>query len=210
MKPKHPIARWIESGENEQLDFKKTITSSQKIAKTLAAFANHKGGRLLIGINDNGSISGIRSDDDQHMIDLAASFFCKPEPIIMYTVHEWQGKQILECEIKEGEDKPYYAKNEDERWLVYIRVKDKTLLASKIVADVLKRNHQKVNTFIQYTRHEENLLKQLQSHEKLNLKEICKLLNISRWRAQKMLINLISAGIIRNHTNEKMEFYTLS
>lgn len=204
------LKKWIEGGEDDTLDFKKTITSSQKIAKTLAAFANHKGGRLLIGVNDNGSISGIKSEDEQFMIESAAAFYCKPELVPHYSVHEYNGKTILEIYIPEGNDKPYAALDEDKKWMVYIRVKDKTVRASKIVVDVLRRNTLQKRTFIRYSRHEEGLLKYLSQNERIHLKEICKLLNISRWRAQRMLINLISAGIIRNHTTEKTEFYTLS
>ena len=43
----------ISQGEGEQLDFKREISSSIRIAKSLSAFANHKGGTLLIGVNDN-------------------------------------------------------------------------------------------------------------------------------------------------------------
>jgi predicted HTH transcriptional regulator len=59
----HPIFKLIAEGENDTLDFKKTISSASKIAKTMTAFANHKGGRLLVGVNDNKTISGTRSED---------------------------------------------------------------------------------------------------------------------------------------------------
>ena len=51
------------------LDFKFEISDSKKIARTLVAFANTDGGRLLIGVKDNGSISGIRSEEEKYMID---------------------------------------------------------------------------------------------------------------------------------------------
>jgi predicted transcriptional regulator len=78
------------------------------------------------------------------------------------------------------------------------------------VVDVLKRQSAKQNTLITYTKHEQSLLHYLDKHNKITLKQLCKLLNISRWRAQRMLINLVSAGVIRNHTTEKEEFFTLS
>lgn len=205
-----PLLQLIASGESETLDFKKTISSAAKIAKSLCAFANHKGGTLLIGVNDNKTLAGVQSEDEKYMLDLAAHFYCKPE--IEIHVNEWEfgRKMILEAKIPEGKDKPYYAKDEDGKWWVYIRVKDKSLLASKVVVDVLKRNSQKHNSLIKFTRHEQSLLQQLEKKEKMTLKEICKALNISRWRAQKMIVSLIGAGIVRNHTHEKAEFFTLS
>jgi len=117
---------------------------------------------------------------------------------------------VIEAIIPEGIDKPYYAKDEDGKWWAHIRVKDQSLLASKIVLDVLKRNSGKQPNVISYTKHEESLLKYLEKNERITLKELCKMLNISRWRAQKMLVSLVSAGILRNHTTEKTEFFTLS
>lgn len=200
----------IAKGESDTLDFKKTISSASKIAKTMSAFANHKGGRLLVGVNDNGTIIGVRSEDEKYMLDLAAQFYCKPE--IKLELIEWElgDKSVIECIVPEGQDKPYYAKDEEGKWWVHIRVKDKSLLASKVVVDVLKRSTNQTDTFIKYTKHEEGLLQYLNKNERITLKQLCKLLNISRWRAQRMLINLVSAGVIRNHTTEKEEFFTLS
>src|SRR5574343_289968 len=98
----------IAKGEGETLDFKKTISSASKIAKTMSAFANHKGGRLLVGVNDNGTISGVRSEDEKYMLDLAAQFYCKPEITLELIEWEMGDKSVIECIIPEGKDKPYY------------------------------------------------------------------------------------------------------
>jgi predicted HTH transcriptional regulator len=208
--PLHYILQLVAQGESEVLDFKKTISSAAKIAKTLSAFSNHKGGRLLVGVNDNKTISGVRSEDEKYMLDMAASFYCRPE--VKLTLNEWElgKKTIIEAIIPEGTDKPYYAKDEDGKWWAHIRVKDQSLLASKVVVDVLKKQTKNEGALIQYTHHEESLLHYLGEHQRITIKELCKLLNVSRWRAQKMLVNLVSAGVIRNHTTEKAEFYTLS
>ncbi|MCA0427163.1 MAG: putative DNA binding domain-containing protein [Bacteroidetes bacterium] len=206
----HYLLQRIAEGESEVLDFKKTISSASKIAKTICAFANHKGGTLLVGVNDNKTISGVRSEDELYMLDLAAQFYVKPEISLKMVEWEMGNKVVIEAIIPEGIDKPYYAKDEDGKWWAHIRVKDQSLLASKIVLDVLKRNSGKQPNVISYTKHEESLLKYLEKNERITLKELCKMLNISRWRAQKMLVSLVSAGILRNHTTEKTEFFTLS
>ncbi|GAB1447758.1 MAG: putative DNA binding domain-containing protein [Bacteroidia bacterium] len=206
----HYLLQRIAEGESEVLDFKKTISSASKIAKTICAFANHKGGTLLVGVNDNKTISGVRSEDELYMLDLAAQFYVKPEISLKMVEWEMGNKVVIEAIIPEGMDKPYYAKDEDGKWWAHIRVKDQSLLASKIVLDVLKRNSGKQPNVISYTKHEESLLKYLEKNERITLKELCKMLNISRWRAQKMLVSLVSAGILRNHTTEKTEFFTLS
>jgi predicted HTH transcriptional regulator len=192
------------------LDYKQEISSAHKIAKTMVSFANHKGGTLLVGVRDNRSIAGIRTEDEKYMLDLAASFYCKPEIILEILEHDIGGKIVLECIVPEGEIKPYSAKGEDGKWWVYVRNKDKSLLASKVVVDVLRRNASTDGTLIEYGKNEEMLLKYLEENERITLNEFKKKVNISRWRASKILVNLISAGVIRNHTYEKTEFYTLA
>ena len=57
------VKKLIFEGEGVTLDFKKTITNCEKIARTMAAFANNKGGRLLIGVADDGTITGVKSEE---------------------------------------------------------------------------------------------------------------------------------------------------
>ena len=69
----------IAEGEHQQQDFKFEISDARKIAKTLSAFANTDGGRLLIGVKDNGKIAGVRSEEEKYMIEAAAQLYCIPE-----------------------------------------------------------------------------------------------------------------------------------
>ncbi len=208
MVPKY-LFQLIAGGENEKLDFKKTITSVSKIAKTMVSFANHKGGKLLVGVNDNQTISGVRCEEDKYMLDMAAEFYCKPSIKIETEIWEFDGKTILEVTIPTTNQKPYYAKDEEGKWWVYIRVKDQCLLASKVMMDVLKRDANKTATYINFSSKEKGILEYLTTHDKITTKEICKMLNISRWRAQKILVNLVSIGAIRIHTHEKTEYFTI-
>lgn len=204
------LLRLIERGESETVDFKQTISDASRIAKTMVSFANHKGGKLLIGVKDNKQIAGVRSEDEIYMIDLAAGFYCKPELKITYEEWELGGKAVIVANIPEGKDKPYSAKDDQGKWWVYIRVKDQSLLASKVVVDVLKRQRANQGSVLTYTKHESALLKFLETNERITLKEACKKFNLSRWRAQRMLVNLVSMGIVRNHTTEKTEYFTLA
>lgn len=204
------ILQLISQGEGDQLDFKKEISSKTRIAKTIVSFANHKGGTLLVGVNDDKTISGIKVEEERFMLEQAAVFFCKPE--ITLSIHEWKlgKKTILEAVIPKGNHKPYYAKGDDGKWWVHIRVKDQSLLASKVVVDVLRRQGSEENTIISYSSKEKALLDYLNDNHRITVKEFCKLINISRWRAIKIIVNMVSIGVIRSHNTEKTEFYTLS
>ena len=73
----------------------------------------------------------------------------------------------------------------------------------------MRKNIAKENTLIEYGSKEQALFQYLNVNQRITLHQYCKLLNISKWRARKILVNLISAGIIRIHDIEKEEFYTL-
>ena len=204
------IKELIEKGEGETLDFKKEITSVNKIAKTIVSFANHKGGTILVGVNDDKTLYNIEPEEETFMLRSAAEFNC--DPPIELKIKEWNidRKTILEVKIPRGDKKPYYALNEDGQWRVYIRVKDRSLLASGVVVNVLRRENSDENTFIRYGSKEQELLSYLEKNDKITLKEFCDLLNIGKRRASRILVDLVSAGALRIHTTEKTDFYTLS
>lgn len=203
------VKKLIFDGEGLTLDFKKTITSCEKIARTMVSFANNKGGRLLIGVADDGTIRGVKSEDEErYMITRAAQLYAKPalEPIFEEIYVD--DKLVLVVEIKESNTKPHYALAEDGKWWVYVRVKDKSVLASKIVVDVLKRSADEKGVLIEYSSKEKVLLEYLDKRERINIKEYCDLLKLSRRNAQRILVNMILSGVIRIHTTEKEEYYT--
>jgi predicted HTH transcriptional regulator len=203
------IKKSIFEGEGVTLDFKKTITSCEKIARTMVSFANNKGGRLLIGVADDGTIKGVKSEDEErYMITKAAQLYARPalEPIFEEIYVD--DKLVLVVEIEQSNTKPHYSLAEDGKWWVYVRVKDKSVLASKIVVDVLKRSTNDKGVLIEYSSKEKALLEYLDKMQRISIKEYCDLLKLSRRNAQRILVNMVLSGVIRIHTTEKEEYYT--
>jgi len=203
------IKRLIFEGEGVSLDFKKTISSCEKIARTMVSYANNKGGRLLIGVADDGTIKGVKAEDEErYMITRAAHIFSKPALEPLFEEVYVDDKLVLIVDIPESPLKPHYALAEDGKWWVYVRVKDKSILASKIVVDVLKRSSGDTGVMIEYSANERNLLQYLEKSNRITVKEFCELLKLTRKRAQRILVDLILSGVIRIHTTEKEEYYT--
>ncbi|MFI5139586.1 MAG: helix-turn-helix domain-containing protein [Sphingobacteriales bacterium] len=203
------VKKLIFEGEGVTLDFKKTITNCGKIARTMVSFANNKGGRLLIGVADDGTIKGVKSEDEErYMITKAAHLYARPalEPVFEEVYVD--DKLVLVVDTPESTAKPHFALAEDGKWWVYVRVRDKSILASKIVVDVLKRSAGNEGVLIEYSSKEKAILEHLEKTARITVTECCELLKIGRKRAQKLLVDLILSGIIRIHTTEKEEFYT--
>jgi predicted HTH transcriptional regulator len=203
------IKKLIFDGEGVTLDFKKTITSCEKIARTMVSFANNKGGKLLIGVADDGTIKGVKSEDEErYMITKAAHLFARPalEPVFEEVYVD--DKLVLVVDTPPSNLKPHYALADDGKWWAYVRVKDKSVLASKIVLEVLKRSSDEQGVLIQYSDNEKTLLGYLEQAGRITIKECSELLKIGRRRTQRILVDLILSGLIRIHTTEKEEYYT--
>lgn len=82
------IKELLKKEENEALDFKLSISNSSKIAKTLVAFANTRGGTIAIGINDHKKIIGIDPEEELFMINKAAEDYCIPPVLYKSEVYE--------------------------------------------------------------------------------------------------------------------------
>src|ERR1700749_264794 len=203
------LKRLIFEGEGVKLDFKKTITSCEKIARTMVSYANNKGGKLLIGVADDGTIKGVKSEDEErYMITKAATLYARPALEPKFEEIYVDDKLVLVVDTPQSDLKPHYALAEDGKWWVYVRVKDKSVLASKIVVDVLKRSTEENGVLIEYSTKEKALLEYLDKRERIKIKEYGKLLKLPRRNAQRILVNMVLSGVIRIHTTEKEEYYT--
>ena len=101
----------ISKGETSQVQFKANVTNEQSIAQEMVAFANTKGGTILIGVDDKTwDIIGLADDDLRRLTNLlvnASSQHVK-EPIFIETdTIEYEGKKVLIVNVPEGIAKPY-------------------------------------------------------------------------------------------------------
>lgn len=205
--PKH-ISELISQGENINLDFKFEISDSRKIAKTFAAFANTEGGKLLIGVKDNGKIAGIRTNEEIYMLENASLFFTKPK--IKYTVKTWYigDKTILEVTINQGNKKPYYAKDNDNIWKAYTRINDKNILADRVLLKYWKKR-KKQNIKIEYSRKEQLLLNYLNDFKEISFKEFVEMAEITDKLAENILADFLAMNLIEIKMTEKNTVYRL-
>ena len=186
----------IAEGEHQRQDFKFEISDARKIAKTLSAFANTDGGRLLIGVKDNGKIAGVRSDEEQYMIEAAAQMYCQPE--VNYTMQTFQaeGRSVLVVQIEESLQKPVYAKDETGKPLAYLRIKDENILATPVHLRVWQQSGSPRGELITYTEREQLLLDLLEENDSLSLNRYCRLARLSRRAAEHLLAKFIRFDIV--------------
>ncbi|MFW6371153.1 MAG: helix-turn-helix domain-containing protein [Bacteroidota bacterium] len=208
--PHQHIIDLINEGEHQQLDFKFEISDSKKIARSLVAFSNTDGGRLLIGVKDNGVIAGIRSDEEYYMMDAAATMYCKP-PVNFSTQHwEINGKSVLEVIVPQSENKPHAAPDKTGKYMVYVRVKDENRLANRTLIKVWQQQKKSKGVLLEFTAKEKRLLSFLEEHERISFTKIRKILRVSAYKAEDLLVKLISMNILAVDITDKGIYYRLN
>jgi predicted HTH transcriptional regulator len=203
------LKKLISEGESQHLDFKYCISDSRKIARTLSAFANTEGGRLLIGVRDNGSIAGVRSDEEYYMIETASYLFCKPEIQVVIKQHLAEGKTILEVEVGRGHKKPYLSKGEDGKWQAYFRHGAQNLVANNILLHLWRKNERKKGILIRFGKPENALMEFLKTHGTITFSGFRKIAKIPAYRAEKIIVNLLLCKVLEMNVSEKGYSYSI-
>ncbi len=203
------IKNLILQGEHQQQDFKFQVNDSRKIARTLVAFANTDGGKLLIGVKDNGVIAGIRTEEEYYMIEAAASMYCKPE--MDFASRHWNidGKRILEVDVARAQAKPVYARTDNGKWMAWVRVGDQNILADTIMIKLWKRQKSPRGTVIRYSENEKFLLDYLSTHPTTTLRKYCRLSGLPRHLAENVIVDLMAAGLVEMGQNEHHSWFRL-
>ncbi|MEI3155390.1 MAG: ATP-binding protein [Odoribacter sp.] len=196
MNSKNYIYQLIEAGEHQQQDFKFEISDARKIAKTLSAFSNTDGGRLLVGVKDNGKIAGIRSEEEIYMIEAAAKLYCHPQIDCQMNVHQVEGRTVLEVIVSPGKQKPYYAKDTNNKGWAYIRIKDENILATPVHLKIWQQERTPKGSFIHYSEQEQLLMDYLDSHTQITLNQYCRLARLPRPKAESTLAKFIRFELI--------------
>ncbi len=94
---------------------------------------------------------------------------------------------------------------------VYIRVNDNTMMASREVVKILQNENPNATPLkLSIGENEKRLFLYLERQERITVREFGRLVNISDRRASRTLVQLVRAGVIRIHTHEKEEFFTLT
>ncbi|MCF0062425.1 ATP-binding protein [Dyadobacter chenwenxiniae] len=201
------IIQIIKEGEGLTTEFKRTIDSPFKIARTLVSFANTSGGSLLIGISDAGAFLGVASElAELKKLEIATSKLIEPKLTIGIKSILLDGKKVLQVEIDESPDKPHYAVNEKDMKIIYIRVKDKSIPIPKLLmqgetdADLEK---------LLASRHVKTLITYLREQDSVTARVFSRIINISEKRAERMLHDLAEKQVLLQISRHKPQAFSL-
>ena len=189
------IHSWIEEGEHEHQDFKYAISDACKIARSISAFANNSGGRLLIGVKDNGVVAGVPNDEDIYMVELAACRYCSPSVPIDFKAYKVDGNLVVIVATVEAAARPPVTVKEGKGvYRAYYRVADSNICASDLMVKAWRRRsaclrllsvHADVAQFVG------------QAGKSVDARSVALNLHISEAAAEEALADLVAVGSLK-------------
>jgi predicted HTH transcriptional regulator len=200
------VLKLIDQGEHQQQDFKTRIEDSRKISRTLAAFANSQGGRLLIGVKDNGKVSGVNAEEEYHMIEAASE-----KPTVLFTSQIWkvEHKTVLEIIVEPSDKKPHFSQDDKDTWSAYFRVDDENIKANGVLTKVWEHRATDQPSDFQYTPAEEKLFQHLRRRGSVGFKTVSRITQLSSKATEELLAQLISWRILKIKFENGRFFYLM-
>jgi predicted HTH transcriptional regulator len=195
MDDKAYLQELISQGEHSRQDFKYKVEDAPKLARSVSAFANTGGGRLLIGVRDDGEIAGVRSEEEIYMMHKAAYKYCRPEADINFKTCHADGRTVVIATIPPATAKPVCALDEQGESTAYVRVRDENIVASPVLIEMWKQEQRQEN-MMPYTDTESNLMEMMRLNPHQPLQVISKIAHIKRFIVIKILARLIRYDIV--------------
>jgi predicted HTH transcriptional regulator len=191
------VGRLAQEGEGLHIEFKKKAAHPEKIVKEVVAMANTDGGYLLIGVDDDGTVSGQRYiDEEVYAMDKAIEELIYPPLVFSKQVLALNPKKgVAVYKIAKSAHRPHFI-YEDKKKKAFVRVKDRSIQASKEMWEILKRQKKQENIIFKYGKKEEILMKALESKSSITLKEYMQLAKLPVYIASRTLVRLVLANVL--------------
>jgi len=201
----------VTQGENAHVEFKTKAAHPDKILKEFVAFANTRGGHLLIGVDDDGRISGLNNPEEEaEVMEQALGSKCRPKLTYRYQfIPISRKKTVIHYQIFESRNKPHFVIDNSGKGFkkAYVRIKDMSVKASHEIQEILRRKKRRRNLSFTYGDTEKILLQHLDNNDSITLNEFCNIARISKRKASSILIIMVLADIIKIIPSEDEDLF---
>lgn len=206
MDDKRYLQSLIKEGEHQQQDFKYRVSDAMKLAKSVSAFANTDGGRLLIGVRDDGHMSGVRDEEEIYMMHQAAYRYCRPQASIKFDTYHVEGRTVVIATVPPSDRRPVCAIDEEGRQRAYIRIADENIVASPVHLAIWRESQNPQGAIMTYTDTVSKLINTLQGRH-LTLNQLVRYADTPRHKVITILARLIRFHVAQwEYTNQQFLF----
>lgn len=206
MDDKRYLQSLINEGEHQQQDFKYRVSDAMKLAKSVSAFANTDGGRLLIGVRDDGHMSGVRDEEEIYMMHQAAFRYCRPQASIKFDTYHIEGRHIVIATVPPTDHRPVCAIDDEGKQRAYIRIADENIVASPVHLAIWRESQNSQGTMMTYTDTVRKLIDAMQD-QRLTLNQLVRRSGIPRPKVITLLARLIRFHVAQwEYTDQQFLF----
>lgn len=197
-------------GEGLQLEYKRKAAYPEKIVRELIAFANTEGGTLLVGVDDDGTIPGVRYPEEEgHVISEALKKYCRPELLYKESIIPIsENKYVVRFDIPPSPKRPHYLVIDKDTRQTFVREKDMSIKASPEMEEIVRRSKQKRDIGFTFGDDEKKLMEYLHEHRFISMPDYQKLSGLNRFKARRKLILLVLANVVKITASEKGDLYS--
>lgn len=208
------LKRLVALGEGKHLEFKRRVPSPERIAKEVVAFANSDGGKVLLGVDDDGQISGLKDvQEELFLLENALERHCDP-PIDfrISTLPVSRRREVLVIDVPNSADKPHFLVRPENgsKGVAYVRVDDRSIEASKELVRLMRWKKNPTDTRFEFGPKEQLLMRYLDSYHRITVDQFARVANVPVKAASWKLLLLTRAGILQLHPDDREDYFTLS
>ena len=190
----------VAKGEGQHLEFKLKLPEWPKLMREIVAFANTDGGTVLVGVDDDGTIAGLRDPREiEEALHLHLHEWMRPalelriEPVPLS-----RKRAVVAIIVPRSHDKPHYALDSplDEQGTALIRIADNSVRASKETRELLRYEGRERDMKVEYGDKERILMQYLADHGTITVAGYAELAKIPTAAASRTLVHLVKANVL--------------
>jgi predicted HTH transcriptional regulator len=202
------IRKLVLEGEGQHLEFKRKAAHPEKIVREFIAFANTDGGTLLVGVDDDGSIPGLKYPEEEiHVITAALQQTCRPLLVYQESVLPIsENRSVIRYDISPSEKLHFLILDKTRE--TFVRVQDMSIKASAEMQEIIRRSKKKRDVRFVFGDAEKNLMNYFEQNPQITLSQYIKFSGLNRFRASRKLILLVLANVLKITASEKGDLYS--
>jgi len=220
------VKRYVSLGEGMHTEFKRRVPRPERIAKEAIAFANASGGRIFLGVDDDGTILGVRDavEEEFALIEALSAHVSPHIEVSLTRVSVTGRREVLVVDVPESPQKPHFLVNgsgepapskaggapEGEERTAYVRVGASSVEASREAVRLMRHAVAPKDVRFEFGEKEQMLMRYLDRHERITVEAFAVLAGIPRRRASQTLVLLAKANVLRLHPDERADYFTLA
>lgn len=207
------LKQLVSLGEGRTLEFKHRVPRAERIAKEVIALANTDGGRILLGVDDDGTLVGV-DDAAEEAFMLRQAINQLSDPPVSYETHRVviaPRRDVLVVHVPESPGKPHILRTAPAaKGMAYVRVEDMSVEASPESVRLMEEGGSMNGVSVSFGESESLLLSYLNDYGRVTVAEFARMADLPEDEASAILVQLTQANLLTLHANREEDFFTLS